>query len=170
MAYIGENKPPAEAAIIALRSGVLTYIGGKAAEKAIGAVLNIPLVKAFIAKNGGKFGAFVEQLLCKLTGKCFIAGTLVQVEATEEMSALFANSGSTIPETTLPLSGMAVAMKPIEQIHVGDKVASRDPDTGKTEFKRVVSTKVHTTQTLLVLTLADKATGKDRCGEEPRLL
>lgn len=55
---------------------------------------------------------------------------------------------------------LTAGTKPIKRIRIGDKVATRDPATGKAEFKRVVSTKIRTAQTLLMLALADKATGK----------
>ena len=49
-------------------------------------------------------------------GKCFVAGTLVQMA-----------DGST---------------KPIQKVKIGDEVISRDPGTGKTEARKVVGTKI----------------------------
>jgi hypothetical protein len=64
-----------------------------------------------------------------LTDKCFVAGTPVLMA-----------DGST---------------KPIEQIRVGDRVLSRDPETGVTTTKRVTNVFERETDETLTLTLAD---------------
>ncbi len=108
------------------------------------------------------YEAFLAGFKAKPTSSpCFIAGTTVQVPATEERGGLVANKDIASPEgVNPPLSGLPVTTKLIEQIQTGNLVVTRNPETGQTEFKRVVATKVRTTQTLLVLALADRATGK----------
>lgn len=49
--------------------------------------------------------------------------------------------------------------KPIEQVRAGQWVPTRNPLTGKTEYKRVKRTFVHTVPTIVALRLADANTG-----------
>src|SRR5581483_8646764 len=82
-----------------------------------------------------------------LASECFVAGTLVNVPVkTTEGST---SSAQAARETT----------QPVEQIKPGDTVASRNPQTGKSEYKRVVRTFRRTVYATATVELADVQSG-----------
>jgi hypothetical protein len=77
-----------------------------------------------------------------------VAGTRVQVRADPRKQVCRGNKDG------------EVTAKPIEEIREGDEVVSRNPDTGKTEFKRVLKTSVRTLGQVLAIRLADARSGR----------
>lgn len=141
-AHYMEGEDAASSINTALTSGVFTYVGGKAAEKALLAILKVPAVQQFIKKFGCEGEGFLAKLIKKLSDGCFVAGTQVWL-ARQDASGHW-----------------QVYPAPIEQVKEGDLAVTRDPQTGRTEYKRVVKTTVQTVDSVLSLTLADAQTGK----------
>ena len=84
-----------------------------------------------------------EGLLCRLgRGECFVAGTLVWT-AWQDSAGVWHS-----------------AVKPIEQVRQGEYVVTRNPQTGATEYKQVLSTSCTEADVVLAVTLADAKTGQ----------
>ena len=137
-----ENQNAADSVITALKSGLITYLGGKAMEKAFAAILKVPAVQELVRKFGCEAEGFVATLIKKLIGGCFVAGTEIWL-ARQDASGQW-----------------HVYSKPIEQVKAGDTVTTRDPQTGRTEYKRAQMPIVRTVGSVLSLALADSKTGK----------
>ncbi len=82
---------------------------------------------------------------------CFVAGTPIQLADVE-----LASGGM----VAASLGTQANAAMPIERIKQGDVVASRNPNTGQTERKKVVRSFKRTVHEIVHLELADSKTGK----------
>ncbi len=111
----------------------------------------------------------------KLLSDCFIAGTQVQVIASNPVasskksklngkstdnahSAVLASATSTgTPAKTNLNEG--IALKPIEQIRQGDLVLTRNEKTGKSEVKKVLRTTILSAPAVVSLSFADPKTG-----------
>ena len=105
------------------------------------------------AARGGACG--LMEALTGARGFCFVAGTPVHVAPQTALASTPATG-----KVSKATGAVAIATKPIEQIREGTLVATRNPRTGKTEYKRVTRTFKHKTTELVALAIADKKSGK----------
>ena len=142
-AHIHDGKCVSESIQIALESGVLNYVGGKAMEAALGAILKLPAIQQLIQKFGCDAEGFAAQLIRRIAGQsCFVAGTPVWIASQDKKGEWH------------------VLTKRIEQVKQGEYVLTRNEQTGQTETKRVVQTTIKQAKSVVTVTLAEAQSGK----------
>jgi hypothetical protein len=89
-------------------------------------------------------------------GGCFVAGTPVWGVAEQGNRVTTAKS----QVTGHPHRPGVLRVKPVEEVKQGDRVASRDPQTGRMEAKRVLRTTVRVVPVVVSVGLAEAKSGK----------